>query len=81
MYIDQVLKFADILIDYVRHVTTEIDALFADVLSDNGLTILQSRVLTEVKHANTITIGALADTLKLNKANVSNMCKIGRAHV
>ena len=75
MYIDQVLKFADILIDYVRHVTTEIDALFADVLSDNGLTILQSRVLTEVKHANTITIGALADTLKLTTANVSNMCK------
>ena len=49
MYIDQVLKFADILIDYVRHVTTEIDALFADVLSDNGLTILQSRVMTEVE--------------------------------
>lgn len=75
MYFDQVLKFADILIDYVRHVTTEIDALFADVLSDNGLTILQSRVLTEVKHADSITIGALADALKLNKANVSNMCK------
>lgn len=45
------------------------------MLSDNGLTILQSRVLTEVKHADSITIGALADALKLNKANVSNMCK------
>ncbi|WP_195269100.1 MarR family transcriptional regulator [Eubacterium sp. 1001713B170207_170306_E7] len=75
MYIDEVLKFADILIDYVRHVTTEIDALFADVLSDNGLTILQSRVLTEVRQARTLTIGALAEALKLNKANVSNMCK------
>lgn len=75
MYIDEVLKFADVLIDYVRHVTSEIDTLFSDILNDKGLTLLQSRMLTEIRRSGTLTIGALATALNLNKANVSNMCK------
>ena len=75
MYIDQVLKFTDTLIDYIRHVTVEVDALFSDILSEQGLTLLQSRVLTEIKNAEAIAVGNLADRLHLNRANTSNMCK------
>ncbi|MDO4288907.1 MAG: MarR family transcriptional regulator [Eubacterium sp.] len=75
MYIDQVLKFTDTLIDYIRHVTAEVDALFSDILREQGLTLLQSRVLTEIKKSETLAVGTLADRLHLNPANTSNMCK------
>lgn len=68
-------EFKSILWDYSREITEHTNILVNSVCEENGLTMLQIRILVEIKKSSSQTIGSLASRLNMAGANISTMCK------
>ncbi|CEG25489.1 MarR family winged helix-turn-helix transcriptional regulator [Bacillus sp. B-jedd] len=68
-------EFKTLFWDYSRKISDHTSILVNSVCEQHGLTMLQIRILVEIKQQKYHTIGSLASRLNLAQANVSTMCK------
>lgn len=68
-------EFKSILWDYSRKISEHTSILVNSVCEEYGLTMLQIRILVEIKKSSSHTIGSLASRLNMAGANLSTMCK------
>lgn len=67
--------FKKILIDYTRNIGENANAFFQRIGTRYNLTVMQIRILMELYHNNTHTMGSLASRLQIAGANISTTCK------
>lgn len=70
-----VSEFKDIMLDYTRKISESMNNTFCPVCEQNGLTMMQVRILTDLYKNGSHTIGSLADSIGAAGANISAMCK------
>ncbi len=71
----EVSEFKNIVWDYTRKIAESLNCVFGPVSEEYGLTIMQTRILMELYHFESHTIGSLADRTCIAGANISAMCK------
>lgn len=70
-----VSDFKNIMWDYTRKISESMNNTFCPVCEQNGLTMMQLRILVDLYNKGSHTIGSLADSTGTAGANVSAMCK------
>lgn len=70
-----VTEFKKIMWDYSRKIEENMNAVISPVIEQYGLTKLQARILIELLHNDSHTIGSLAESICIASANISAMCK------
>lgn len=70
-----VLEFKNILWDYTRKISENMNRTFNPLCEQYGLTMLQARILVELSQHESHTIGSLANSIHMAGANISTMCK------
>lgn len=71
----EVTEFKNMVWDYTRKIAESLDCVFSPVSEEHGLTMMQTRILMELYHYESHTIGSLADSTCIAGANISAMCK------
>jgi DNA-binding MarR family transcriptional regulator len=71
----EVAEFKNIVWDYTRKIAESMNCVFSPVSEHYGLTMMQTRILMELHHYESHTIGSLADSTCVAGANISAMCK------
>lgn len=67
--------FKNIIWDYTRKIAENINSIFGPISEQHGLTMMQTRILMELHHCGSHTIGSLGDSVCMAGANISAMCK------
>ncbi len=70
-----VSKFKNIILDYTRQITDSMSNAFGPLCEQYGLTMMQVRILMELHHYGSHTVGSLANSIRVAGANISAMCK------
>lgn len=70
-----IIKFNHHIWDLMRSIAHGIDNTLRVIVDGFGVTMVQMRVLDELKHCQTCTIGDLADAMGSAPGNASAMCK------
>ncbi|OCA83015.1 hypothetical protein A8F94_17875 [Bacillus sp. FJAT-27225] len=70
-----VVEFKNLLWDYTRKINESTNILITSLCGHHELTIVQVRILVEIKKDGTHTIGSLAQRLNMAGTNISTMCK------
>lgn len=61
--------------DFLRMITECMESSFRPIASKHGLTLLQTRILIELKDCGHHTVGSLGGNIGLSGGNASSMCK------
>lgn len=67
--------FKNTMWDYTRKISESMNNTFCPVCEQNGLTMLQLRILVDLYNNGSHTIGTLAESTGTAGANISAMCK------
>lgn len=70
-----IIEFNERIWDLVRSISQGIDSTLRVIVDGFGVTMMQMRVLVELKHCQKCTIGELADAMNSAPGNASAMCK------
>ncbi|MEH7255171.1 MarR family winged helix-turn-helix transcriptional regulator [Neobacillus niacini] len=70
-----VIVFKNILWHNTRKISEKTTSLITTLCDHHGITTLQGRILIEIQHHGSHTIGSLAKRLNIAGTNVSTMCK------
>lgn len=70
-----IVDFKYAILEYTRKISENTNKSFNPVFAEYGLTMLQGRILMELYHFGTSSIGNLADNINVAGANTSAMCK------
>ncbi|WP_053601463.1 MarR family winged helix-turn-helix transcriptional regulator [Bacillus sp. FJAT-18017] len=70
-----VIEFKNLLWDYTRKIGEHTNILTLSLCENLDLTIVQVRILVEIKQHGSHTIGSLAQCLNMAGTNISTMCK------
>lgn len=71
----EVAEFKNVVFDYTRKINESLNGVFGPAIGNRGLTMMQTRILMELHHCESHTIGSLADSVCAAGANISAMCK------
>ncbi|MEA4847772.1 MAG: MarR family transcriptional regulator [Clostridiaceae bacterium] len=71
----EVAEFKNIVFDYTRKINENMNNVFSPAIENCGLTMMQTRILMELHHGESHTIGSLAESICSADANISAMCK------
>ena len=61
--------------DFWRSLKDHVDIVFRPIIEDYGLTMMQTRILLEIKQCGHLTVGSLCSEIGLTSGNASAMCK------
>lgn len=61
--------------DYTRKITESMNCIFNPISESHGLTMMQTRILMDLHHCGSHTVGSLADSICAAGTNISAMCK------
>jgi len=61
--------------DFLRTITECMDKAFRPIMEEYGLTMMQTRILVEIKECGHHTVGSLGNEVGLASGNASSMCK------
>lgn len=70
-----ICEFKNIMWEYTRKISENMDNTFCPICAENGLTMMQVRILADIYKNGSHTIGSLADSTGVAGANISAMCK------
>ncbi|MDF2891524.1 MAG: hypothetical protein K0R80_1891 [Clostridia bacterium] len=70
-----ICEFKNIVWHYTRKIEESMNGIFSPVIENFGLTMMQTRILMELYHDESHTIGSLANSTCAAGANISAMCK------
>ena len=70
-----VIDFKNILWNNTRKISEKTTSLINTLCEHHGITTLQGRILIEIQHHGSHTIGSLASRLNIAGTNISTMCK------
>src|SRR5690554_926110 len=70
-----ICEFKDQIWNYTRKISENVNNVFCPICQEQGVTLLQSRVLLELHAQNVHSIGSLASRIYTAEANVSALCK------
>lgn len=70
-----VSDFKNIMWEYTKKISDSMSNAFCPICEQNGLTMMQVRILTDLYKNESHTIGSLADSTGMAGANISAMCK------
>jgi len=71
----EVADFKKCVWDYTRKITESMNCIFSPVIESHGLTMMQTRILMDLQHCGSHTVGSLADSICAAGTNISAMCK------
>lgn len=71
----EVAEFKNAIWDYTRKIAESVNCIFGPVSGSYGLTMMQARILMELHHKDSHTIGSLASSTCIAGTNISAMCK------
>ncbi|MEG6616570.1 MarR family transcriptional regulator [Peptococcaceae bacterium 1198_IL3148] len=71
----KVSDFKNTMWDYTRKIAESMNNAFSPVCEEHHLTMMQARILMELYHNKSHTVGSLANSLSVAGANISTMCK------
>ncbi|WP_313757318.1 transcriptional regulator, SarA/Rot family [Tissierella sp.] len=69
------LEFKNQLMDLMRDVSVNMGTTFIPIINKYDLTIIQTRILREIKDNKDHSIGSLAKIMSIQSGNTSSMCK------
>lgn len=69
------LELKILLWDFWRGLRDNVDTFFRPIVEKYGLTMMQIRILMEIKQYGHLTVGALCSEIGLSSGNASTMCK------
>lgn len=69
------IVFENELWDFLRTVTECLVTDFRPITEEHGLTLMQTRILMEIKECGHHTVGSLGSIIGLASGNASSMCK------
>lgn len=69
------MVFENEIWDFLRTITEGMANAFRPIVEEYGLTLMQTRILVEVKDGAPHTIGSLGSMIGLSSGNASSMCK------
>ncbi|AFL99653.1 MULTISPECIES: MarR family winged helix-turn-helix transcriptional regulator [Desulfitobacterium] len=69
------MVFENEIWDFLRTITEGMANAFRPIVEEHGLTLMQTRILVEVKDGGPHTIGSLGGIIGLTSGNASSMCK------
>lgn len=69
------IVFENELWDFLRTVSDCLVTDFRPIAEEHGLTLMQTRILMEVKECGHHTVGSLGNIIGLTSGNASSMCK------
>lgn len=69
------IEFKNQVGDLLRQITFQMDTVFRPIFEAYGLTMMQARILFQIKQGKLFTIGSLANVAGLSSGNASTMCK------
>ncbi len=69
------MVFENEIWDFLRTITEGMANAFRPIVEEYGLTLMQTRILVEVKDGAPHTIGSLGSIIGLSSGNASSMCK------
>lgn len=68
-------EFKNIILEYTRKIAESMNCIFSPICEVHGLTRMQARILMELHHCKSHTVGSLADSICAAGTNISVMCK------
>lgn len=71
----QSMKFEKQLWDFLRKISDGMINAFRPIVEEYGLTLMQTRILMEVREGALHTVGSLGGIIGLTSGNASSMCK------
>ncbi len=69
------LELKVLLWDFWRGLKDNVDIFFRPIIEEYGLTMMQTRIMMEIKRFECLTVGALCNEIGLSSGNASAMCK------
>jgi DNA-binding MarR family transcriptional regulator len=69
------INFYNKIWDTLRLLSTELDDAFKPMVETVGLTMMQARILFEIRQKEDTTVGGLGDICNVNNGNCSTICK------
>jgi DNA-binding MarR family transcriptional regulator len=69
------IVFENELWDFLRTITECLITDFRPIAEEHGLTLMQTRILMEIKECGHHTVGSLGNIISLTSGNASSMCK------
>lgn len=70
-----ICEFKNLIWNYTRQISENVNNVFYPICEEQGVTMLQSRILLELHLHEIHTIGSLANGIYVAETNVSAMCK------
>lgn len=70
-----VTDFKKCIWDYTRKISESMNCIFSPISESHGLTMMQTRILMDLHHCSSHTVGSLADSICAAGTNISAMCK------
>ncbi|MDF2501768.1 MAG: MarR family transcriptional regulator [Anaerosporomusa subterranea] len=61
--------------DFLRTISEYMDSTFRPIVEEQGLTMMQTRILVEIKQIGYHTVGSVGTAIGLASGNASAMCK------
>jgi DNA-binding MarR family transcriptional regulator len=69
------MVFENEIWDFLRTITEGMANAFRPIVEEHGLTLMQTRILVEIKEGGLHTVGSLGGIVGLSSGNASSMCK------
>jgi DNA-binding MarR family transcriptional regulator len=69
------MVFENEIWDFLRTITEGMANAFRPLVEEHGLTLMQTRILVEIKEGCSHTVGSLGGIVGLSSGNASSMCK------
>ncbi len=69
------MVFENEIWDFLRTITEGMANAFRPLVEEHGLTLMQTRILVEIKEGCSHTVGSLGGIVGLSSGNSSSMCK------
>lgn len=69
------MVFENEIWDFLRTITEGMANAFRPFVEEHGLTLMQTRILVEIKESGFHTVGSLGSIVGLTSGNASSMCK------
>ncbi len=69
------LVFKKEICDFLRRLKECVNTAFRPIVEEHGLTMMQTRVLLEIKQCEHLTVGSLCSEIGLTSGNASSLCK------
>ncbi len=71
----QDLHLGSTVLDVLRELDTNLNAVLLPFYKPYGITVMQARVMMEISRLEPVAIGELADRIGMARANASTLCK------